>query len=73
MTIDRRDLLKCVPAGLGAVSNVKTLSAQQDVAQFNWAGNVRYGTNRLLNIESVEQLQEFVQKQNGLKALGSRH
>ena len=73
MTIDRRDLLKCVPAGLGAVSNAKTLSAQQDVAQFNWAGNVRYGTNRLLNIESVEQLQEFVQKQNGLKALGSRH
>ena len=70
MTMDRRDLLKCAPVGLGAVSNVRTLSAQQDTAQFNWAGNVRYGTNRLLNIESVDQLQEFVQKQNGLKALG---
>ena len=73
MRIDRRAFLKCVPVGLGAVSNVKTLFAQQDAAQFNWAGNVRYGTNRLLNIESVDQLQEFVKKQNSLKALGSRH
>ncbi|MCH2325345.1 MAG: FAD-binding protein [Pseudomonadales bacterium] len=58
---------------MGAVSKAKTLFAQQDAAQFNWAGNVRYGTNRLLNIESVDQLQEFVKKQNSLKALGSRH
>ena len=73
MKIDRRAFLKCVPVGLGAVSKAKTLFAQQDAAQFNWAGNVRYGTNRLLNIESVDQLQEFVKKQNSLKALGSRH
>ena len=73
MRIDRRAFLKCVPVGLGAVSKAKTLFAQQDAAQFNWAGNVRYGTNRLLNIESVDQLQEFVKKQNSLKALGSRH
>jgi len=58
---------------LGAVSKAKTLFAQQDAAQFNWAGNVRYGTNRWLNIESVDQLQEFIKKQNSLKALGSRH
>ena len=73
MRIGRRAFLKCVPVGLGAVSKAKTLFAQQDAAQFNWAGNVRYGTNRLLNIESVDQLQEFVKKQNSLKALGSRH
>ena len=73
MRIDRRAFLKCVPVGLGAVSKAKTLFAQQDAAQFNWAGNVRYGTNRWLNIESVDQLQEFVKKQNSLKALGSRH
>ena len=72
MRIDRRAFLKCVPVGLGAVSKAKTLFAQQDAAQFNWAGNVRYGTNRWLNIESVDQLQEFVKKQNSLKALGSR-
>ena len=73
MRIDRRAFLKCVPVGLGAVSKAKTLFAQQDAAQFNWAGNVRYGTNRWLNIENVDQLQEFVKKQNSLKALGSRH
>ena len=73
MRIDRRAFLKCAPVGLGAVSKAKTLFAQQDAAQFNWAGNVRYGTNRWLNIESVDQLQEFVKKQNSLKALGSRH
>ena len=64
MRIDRRAFLKCAPVGLGAVSKAKTLFAQQDAAQFNWAGNVRYGTNRWLNIESVDQLQEFVKKQN---------
>ena len=73
MRIDRRAFLKCVPVGLGAVSKAMTLFAQQDAAQCNWAGNVRYGTNRWLNIESVDQLQEFVKKQNSLKALGSRH
>ena len=46
MRIDRRAFLKCVPVGLGAVSKAKTLFAQQDAAQFNCAGNVRYEIGR---------------------------
>jgi xylitol oxidase len=40
---------------------------------WNWAGNVRYGTDRLYSVTSVEQAQEFVRKQNRFKVLGTRH
>ena len=73
MKVDKRSFLKWMAVGLGAGSNVKTLFGQQDTAQFNWARNVRYGTDHLLEAESVEQLQEFVKKQPGVKTLGSRH
>ena len=73
MRVDKRSFLKWMAVGLGAGSNTKSLFAQRDTAQFNWARNVRYGTDRLLEAESVEQLQEFVKKQEGVKSLGSRH
>jgi xylitol oxidase len=39
----------------------------------NWAGNVEYGTDRVYSAGSLEQVQEFVRKQNKLKVLGTRH
>ena len=39
----------------------------------NWAGNLEYGTEKVYSPKSVEQVQEFVRKQNRLKALGTRH
>lgn len=73
MRIDKRSFLKYLAAGLGISTCKEPLFAQQATAQTNWAGNLRYGTDRLLNIESLEQLQDFVARQRGLKALGSRH
>lgn len=39
----------------------------------NWAGNLEYGTEKVYSPKSVEQVQEFVHKQNRLKVLGTRH
>ena len=39
----------------------------------NWAGNVDYSTENLYSATSIDQVQEFVKKQNKLKVLGTRH
>ena len=39
----------------------------------NWAGNLAFGTDRLLLPTSVEQLQEMVQSHRKVRPLGSRH
>src|SRR5437773_58087 len=39
----------------------------------NWAGNIDYSTENLYSATSINQVQEFVKKQNKLKVLGTRH
>ena len=61
---------------LSAVSAM--LSHAADAAQSqgplrNWAGNYRYGTNRMTSPTSVAQVQEFVRKHERFKVLGTRH
>ena len=39
----------------------------------NWAGNLSYSTDNLYSADSLEQVREFVVKQQNLKVLGTRH
>lgn len=39
----------------------------------NWAGNLTYGTNRLLLPRSMEELQDMVRSHHSVRPLGSRH
>jgi xylitol oxidase len=39
----------------------------------NWAGNLDYSTDRLYSAKSLEQVEAYVQKENKLKVLGTRH
>ena len=39
----------------------------------NWAGNYTYSTDKLYAAKSIEQVQDFIKKQNKLKVLGTRH
>src|SRR5215472_18537067 len=39
----------------------------------NWAGNLTYGTDRLSEATSVEQIRSFVSQQARFKVLGTRH
>lgn len=41
--------------------------------QHNWAGNIRYGSARTHQPESMEQLQEIVAASHKVKVYGSRH
>jgi len=39
----------------------------------NWAGNIFYGTSRLREAASVEQIQSILRSESRLKVLGTRH
>src|SRR5664279_4834282 len=39
----------------------------------NWAGNLVYSTGRLDAVNSIQQVQEYVKRENNLKVLGTRH
>ncbi|MEO6686550.1 MAG: FAD-binding protein, partial [Dyadobacter sp.] len=39
----------------------------------NWAGNLEYGTTKLYQAKSTEQVSEFVKKHSKFKVLGTRH
>lgn len=39
----------------------------------NWAGNLEYSTDRLFAATSVDQVRDYVKKENRLKVLGTRH
>ena len=39
----------------------------------NWAGNLEYSTDHLYAATSLEQVQDYVRKENKLKVLGTRH
>jgi len=50
-----------------------TAGSTSDGPLANWAGNHRYGTDRLYSARSVEQVQAFVKQNDRLKVLGTRH
>jgi xylitol oxidase len=39
----------------------------------NWAGNYRYGAQRITSATSLAQVQEFVRRHGRFKVLGTRH
>jgi xylitol oxidase len=47
------------------------LEAKQSLT--NWAANIVYGTDRLREAASVEQIQSILRSENKLKVLGTRH
>ena len=43
------------------------------MATHNWAGNIQYSTSNIHYPESIEQLQELVQRLDNVRVLGTRH
>jgi xylitol oxidase len=65
----KRTFLKLLSAGIA-----KGLSAQSAVGPLvNWAGNLTYGTNRLRQARTVEEVRSLLRSQDKWKVLGSRH
>jgi xylitol oxidase len=73
----RRFIQRCAALfGASAASRlfpVKVATAMQNEALTNWAGNFRYGTSRLAQARTVEEVQAFVRQQSTFKVLGTRH
>lgn len=59
----------------GALSRIITPSAMAFANQklSNWAGNLSYGTERLTEAASIEEVRSFVKSHARFKALGTRH
>src|SRR6266850_5286282 len=71
--MNKRTFLKIISAMTAspAVSPLMAWAAADKLK--NWAGNVDYSTENLYSATSINQVQEFVKKQNKLKVLGTRH
>ena len=71
--MNKRTFLKIISAMTAspALSPLITWAAGDKLK--NWAGNVDYSTENLYSATSINQVQEFVKKQNKLKVLGTRH
>src|SRR5262249_44779011 len=70
--MNKRTFLK-LSSMLMATPVVSPLLAWAGEKLKNWAGNFEYGTERLYPAESLEQIRDFVRKQDRLKVLGTRH
>jgi xylitol oxidase len=72
--MDKREFLK-VSGGIVAGSLLPRVVRGQEAGgpRENWAGNLTYGTDRLLTPGSVEELQQAIKSNPSLRALGTRH
>src|SRR5919108_5397179 len=70
--MDKRSFLKfCISPLAGFMSPLVSWAATERLK--NWAGNVEYSTDKLLNAGTLKQVQDFVKKQSKFKVLGTRH
>src|SRR5690349_21849038 len=70
--MDKRTFLKlCISPLAGFMSPLLSWAGPERLK--NWAGNVEYSTEKLLNVGTVKQVQDFVKKQSKFKVLGTRH
>ena len=72
--MDKRTFLKMFSASaMGGFLSSRMLWANSSNKLENWAGNIRYGTETLRTVDSLEQVREFVKSQEKFKVLGTRH
>ena len=50
-----------------------SVKAMTQDALTNWAGNLRYSTDNVHPLTSIEEIREFVKEHDALKVLGTRH
>lgn len=71
--MNKRTFLNLLSAAM-ASPVIAPLSAWADREKLtNWAGNLTYGTDRLQEAASVEQIRSFLRSDEKVKVLGTRH
>jgi alditol oxidase len=71
--MNKRTFIKLCAAAMAIPAVSRALAWAGGERLKNWAGNLEYGTDRLYAATSLEQVQDYVKKENKLKVLGTRH
>ena len=71
--MNKRTFIKLFAGALASPPVMRLLAWAGRERPRNWAGNVEYSTDRVQTFSSLEQLQDYVKKENKLKVLGTRH
>src|ERR1700736_4005921 len=73
MGMNKRTFLRVFSAALAGPGIQRLVAWASDHKLTNWAGNIEYGTQRMFEANSVEQIQDIVKAQRKLRVLGTRH
>ena len=71
--MNKRTFIKLFAGALASPPIMRTLAWADRERPKNWAGNVEYSTDRVQTVSSLEQVQDYVKRENKLKVLGTRH
>src|SRR6266568_307486 len=71
--MNKRAFIKLVAAAMAIAAVSRLLVWAGGERLKNWAGNLEYSTDRLHAATSLEQVRDYVRKENRLKVLGTRH
>ena len=71
--MNKRTFLKLFSAMVASPLAARVLAWASSDRLKNWAGNLEYGTDRVFTAQSLEQVRDYVKKQDKLKVLGTRH
>jgi len=71
--MNKRTFIKLFAATVASSPVMRLLAWAGQERLRNWAGNVEYSTDRVETSTSLEQVQDYVKKENKLKVLGTRH
>ena len=73
MAMTRGTFIKLFAAAMAIPSVSRLLAWAGGERLTNWAGNLEYSTERLYSATSLEQVRDYVKKENKFKVLGTRH
>lgn len=73
VAMNKRTFIKLCATTLATPAVSRALALVGGERLKNWAGNLEYSTDRLYTATSLEQVQDYVKKENKLKVLGTCH
>jgi xylitol oxidase len=71
--MNKRSFLSLLASAAASRLFTRSAMALENEKLSNWSGNLMYGTDRLTEASSLDQVRSFVRSQARFKALGTRH
>src|SRR5215469_8822785 len=71
--MNKRSFLSLLASAAASWPLTRSAMALDNEKLANWSGNLTYGTDRLTEASSLDQVRSFVRSQARFKALGTRH